>query len=140
MTEETSRLTVKERGYAGHFCCSAWCRYTRNTLISDRNNHIIVSSVGNYHLPRGEDTPMGTIGNNRLYETMVFLGKEKDGYIDIVVKEQIYISDSLPWSIEGRSEKDLPENVDNIMDIQHNNIVEWVKKNFYTLKPMSRSK
>ena len=44
-------ITVKERGWAGHWICGSRCNYHRNTLISFNNKKIVVSTIGKYQSP-----------------------------------------------------------------------------------------
>lgn len=119
-------IKVKERGWAGHFCCAHRCKYRRNTLVSDGTRHIIVSSVGNMTI----NTDINEIGHRKYYETMVFRGIKEGPYIEAGVSLELTVSDDLKMGIYSDSYDDLPADVDNIMDDQHDAIVEWVKNNF----------
>ena len=63
-----------ERGWGGHFIRAAWCLFRRNTLLECGEQRVVVSTVGNYHIPiRGEESgPVEPIGYKRYYETMAF--------------------------------------------------------------------
>ena len=114
--EENVKRT--ERGWAGHFCCSARCLFRRNTLLEYNNKKIIVSTVGQMQLPNGE---IDTIGCNRYYETMVFEANYLDTkYYDIAVNSQI-ISFNSNWCI---SEKD----ADNEANEMHENVVNEISQ------------
>jgi hypothetical protein len=83
-----------ERGWAGHFCAGHDCEFRRNTLLEKDNRRVVVSTVGNYKF-HGKVTE---IGNNRYYETMVFLAKFEDPYWEANVSRQVeFVS---PWSID----------------------------------------
>lgn len=65
-----------EQGFAGHFCGADGCKFRRNTVVSNGEHDVVVSTVGNYfpasHI-HGATGPM-TIGHERYYETFVFEG------------------------------------------------------------------
>lgn len=65
-----------EQGFAGHFCGADNCKFRRNTVVSNGEHEVVVSTVGNYfpmsHV-HGAEGPV-TIGHNRYYETYVFEG------------------------------------------------------------------
>ena len=119
------KVKITERGWAGHFIGGHACKYHRNTLIAYGKKKIIVSSVGGYQ-PPNTDGEIDTIGLERFYETMVFWTKKDGCYIEIEVSRGIEIPDNLEWGIFGTTIKDLPEDVDNIMDKQHDEIVKWI--------------
>lgn len=55
-------------GNAGHFICSARCRFHLTTKIGK----YLISSVGEFVADYLKNPKCETIGYNRLYETMVF--------------------------------------------------------------------
>jgi len=122
------KLTVKERGWPGHLIVAARCRYRRNTLISDGTRHIIVSSVGNFW-PTDDRGP-DRVDRQRWYQTRVFVGHREGPYIEADVEKEVCLPDNIEQGIYGESVDDLPEDVDNIADEIHDNIVLYVKQNF----------
>jgi hypothetical protein len=81
-------ITVQERGWAGHFFASRFCKFRRNTLISFHTGKIVVSTVGNYEVPGFTDNPM-KFGDGYYYETMAFMAKTGDPYDDADVGKEI---------------------------------------------------
>ncbi len=63
------KVKQKERGWAGHFCNAAYCRFRRNTLLEAGDTRIVVSTIGAYN-PSGKK--VAPIGPGRYYETMAF--------------------------------------------------------------------
>lgn len=65
-----------EQGFAGHFCGADDCKFRRNTVVSNGEHAVVVSTVGNYfpmsHV-HGAEGPV-PIGHNRYYETYAFEG------------------------------------------------------------------
>ena len=118
--------TKKERGWAGHFCAAADCKYRRNTLITypDRTG-VVVSSVGCY-IPLHAEC-VDTIGYKRYYETMAFPAVMRNGYVESETGTPLEFN--LPWSICADSMEELPDNVDMVMDGQHEDVVDY----FFTL-------
>lgn len=108
-----------ERGFAGHFICAKDCWYRRNTLLEADNLRIVVSSVGNYHLPpkMGEEGAQ-EIGLDRYYETMAFYAKWEDPYWEADIGKQV--SFHAEWGIfeEPKNESDFE------MDEIHEGVVE----------------
>ena len=115
MEEKVKRT---ERGWAGHFCCSARCLFRRNTLLEYKDKKIIVSTVGQMKLDNGE---IDTIGYNRYYETMVFEANYLDTkYYDIDVTSQI-ISFNNNWCINKID-------ADNEANEMHENVVNEISQ------------
>jgi len=119
---------IKERGWPGHHILCGRCIYHRNTLVSEGDKHIIVSTVGNLRPNPGG--AIETIGHRRWYETLVFAGRLSGPYIEIDVSRQIAPPPNLEWGIWGDSVDDLPVNVDIIADEMHDSIVQWVLDDF----------
>ena len=116
-------IKVTERGWAGHFIASRWCRFRRNTLIAKGEKHVVVSTVGNYH--PGNDTDIAEVGAGRYYETMVFEGKQQGKYIDAeVIRELSEYFNGLSY----KSPQDFPDNVDNLANDMHEATVASVVK------------
>lgn len=113
-------IQTKERGWAGHFENSRYCLYHRNTSITNGLVTIIISTVGNY-LPIGANKPK-PLGTHRIYETMVFLAKEENGYVEADVQKQI-INDVGEWYL---TPNDLRDDSDNQADEMHDRIVDVV--------------
>ena len=115
MEEKVKRT---ERGWAGHFCCSARCLFRRNTLLEYKDKKIIVSTVGQMKLDNGD---IDTIGYNRYYETMVFEANYLDTkYYDIDVTSQI-ISFNNNWCINKID-------ADNEANEMHENVVNEISQ------------
>lgn len=99
-------ITVKERGWAGHWICGSRCNYHRNTLISFNNKKIVVSTIGKYqtpltapecciHLINGfESIGGGEVEGNRYYETEIGYARFIRGYWEYSPNANIY-DDSL---------------------------------------------
>lgn len=113
-------IQTKERGWAGHFNHSRYCLYRRNTSVTNGLVTIIISSVGNY-LPTGANKPK-PLGTGRIYETMVFLAKEENGYIEADIQKQI-INNVGEWYL---TRDELREDSDNQADEMHDRTVNAV--------------
>lgn len=116
-----SKLIIKERGWAGHFICSQYCGFRRNTLIEYGDKRIIVSTVGNYRSPI-EKEKASTIGINRYYETMAFEAKWEHPYWEVDVTRQVYFESD--WAIDhiefdtDKEANDMHEAVVNELSIE----------------------
>lgn len=124
-------LTRQERGWGGHFIGAANCRFRRNTLVSDGERHVVISTVGGYcpsSDPRGAPQ---TIGIARHYETMAFVGHQEGAYIEADVGRQVHLVDE-DWSIEMAHPLSSPLNadVDIRADAMHEANVLWVMRHF----------
>lgn len=133
-------LTRHERGFAGHFIMSSDCLFHRNTLVTDGDRHIIVSTVGNCRPsrmshdgrgPGGQTRPRIIIredaieiGLDRFYETMIFAGVAEGSYIEADVSRQLSCEE--PWSIPGP----LLESSDMQADMMHEANVTYVMRHF----------
>lgn len=119
-------ITIKERGWTGHFILGNDCLYKRNTLVTHGDTRIVVSSVGNLvtHNSQGEiESILNEIGYDRVYETMVFYANDKDGYIEADVNKEITLNVK-----RGLSKSELREDRDNQADAMHDdNVAEVVK-------------
>ena len=113
-------ITVKERGWAGHFIMGHKCMYRRNTLVSGDNISVVVSTVGNMVIDdkRGVDE----VGLNRIYETMVFVSKFENGYHEADVTKEVSNTTS-NWCL---SKEELRDDSDNQADAMHDKMVEEV--------------
>lgn len=136
------KVTIQERGWAGHFIGSHRCKFRRNTLITCEDIKLIVSTVGCYiqetdcppFYKKGE---IGTIGYNRWYETMVFESLY-DEYDDANVKKQIMTESD--WGIWGETWDKVEEKYGKEVDIAANNMHEnIVKEMSIKIKEMSRN-
>lgn len=116
-------LKRTERGWGGHFICSHYCLFRRNTLLEYRDKKWIVSTIGNYHPDRyGE---MDTVGHERWYETMAFEAKENDPYLDADVTKQLRIDSD--WGLCASTTDELFEKYqfpDNAANEMHERIVK----------------
>lgn len=118
-----SKVTITERGWAGHFCAASHCLFRRNTLINNGKRGIVVSTVGNLHYP--PDMEMGggpqEIGIERYYETMAFEAAMQDGYMDADVTHQLDFPHN--WAICAKSAADLGADVDKQANDMHERVV-----------------
>lgn len=101
--------------------------FRRNTLVSDAGRHIVVSTVGAL---RGVGGAMESVGHERWYETMAFVGVSDGPYIDADVSAQVEIGTRT--GIYARVAVDLPPGVDNDANDMHELAVAWVVENFDT--------
>ena len=104
-----------ERGWSGHFCGAAHCRFRRNTLLEYNSQAVVVSTVGNYH-PFGDNMEEVSIGRD--YEIMAFFS-DKSAYNDADTSKQVYFDS--PWQYKINDNDDYP-------DITVNNMHEAVVK------------
>lgn len=120
-------VKITERGWAGHFICAHYCLFRRNTLIEYANKKIVVSTVGRMIIrnPDTGESEIETIGLNRWYETMAFVGKNEGGYIDADVSKPVVFESE--WGIFGetwqevKAKYNLPDNAANKM---HDDVVK----------------
>jgi hypothetical protein len=90
-----------ERGWGGHFICSPYCLFRRNTLLTCGEVRIVVSTVGNYML----NDKVKQIGLDRYFETMAFHSDPEDTrYFDADVTREV--SFKSPWSINKKDADD----------------------------------
>lgn len=95
--QEVKRI---ERGWAGHFICASVCEFRRNTLLEYGDKKWVVSTVGRMVTtnPETRKQEFTTIGLNRYYETMAFVGTQDElGYIDADVSQMIEFDSN--WAI-----------------------------------------
>ncbi len=125
-------LTITERGWPAHFICARYCLYRRNTLLSDGERHVVVSSVGNMISDERPGKVMlpEKIGADRYYETMVWRGFQDGLYIEADIGSQISTGESVPGGIYADDPKKLPKDVDLQADAVHEANVAWVRKNW----------
>lgn len=121
-------VRVTERGWAGHFCCSQHCKFRRNTLLEWQDKMWIVSTVGDMIDPLTQQ--IKTIGYDRWYETMVFVGAKCGGYIDADVSREIPItSDCGIYAANTEELKAKYPNADNDANDMHERVVaEMIEK------------
>lgn len=117
------KVTIQERGWAGHFICAHACRFRRNTLITCGDTRLVVSTVGCM-----EDNLRGKgfvqIGLDRYYETMAFHSDPEDTrYYDADVSREV--SFDSPWAI---SELDADDKANDMHDTVVNELVDKLKK------------
>ena len=113
-------VEVTERGWAGHYICSNYCRFRRNTLLEYEDKKWIVSTVGACMFP-GDKKPR-EIGLGRYYETMVFEAELQGEYLDANVSKEMWPESS--WAIE-----EITDDVDNRANDMHETIVkEFIEK------------
>ncbi len=130
-----TQVKITERGWAGHYICSADCRFRRNTLLEYNDKKWIVSTVGcqvarNEILHYCKKGDIISIGYQRWYETMAFEAVDNNGYLDAdVTKEIEFTSD---WGIWGENWTDVLEKYNNLPDLaaneMHEKVVEELKE------------
>lgn len=115
------KVKKTERGWAGHFICSNYCYFRRNTLLEYEDIKIIVSTVGNMFTPLAKKGIREEIGCDRYYETMAFHSDINDKkYNDIDVSKQLYFDSE--WSLDNSAN-------DNDANNMHENVVnELIEK------------
>lgn len=116
-----TKVKITERGWAGHFICANHCRFRRNTLIEYKNKKWVVSTVGAMVI----ENEYTEIGYKRWYETMAFVGEEKNGYIDAKVSQEIPFDNE--WGIFGDTWEQVLEtspNIDNTANDMHDTVVK----------------
>lgn len=118
-----------ERGWAGHFIGSESCSFRRNTLIESNNNAIVVSTVGGYR-PNNKTETIGS--NGRYYETMAFYAKQEESYLEADVSREIGFDSQ--WALCYDSSNDIPDDVDNIANQMHENVVNELMLHIQELK------
>ena len=114
-----------ERGWAGHFCRSQDCLFRRNTLLTDDDRHIVVSTVG---AMRNRDGGIEQIAGDRWYETFVFVGHQDGPYIEAAVDKQISVP--IKSLILADDWAALPHDASNVANDMHERVVEWAVLNF----------
>lgn len=82
-----------ERGWGGHFICSDECLFRRNTLVTNGEKRIVVSTVGLMKI----GSSFETVGCERYFETMAFEAKFDGKYWDADVSRHVDFES--PWSI-----------------------------------------
>ena len=118
---------VKERGWTGHYIMGDRCRFRRNTLVTKGRRHIVVSTVGNMFHAR-EPEP-DTIGHDRMYETLVFVGQTEGAYIEADVGRQISTS-PMRWEISVAAYRANKDAIDNEANDMHDAMVAWAVRCF----------
>lgn len=117
--KKSPRLVRTERGYAGHFICSHYCRFRRNTLLEYGEIRVVVSTVGDMHLK--EDAPIKEIGCNRFYETMVFHAQWEEPYWEANVQREICFKSN--WCIQTAD-----RGSDKLADEMHEKVVREISQ------------
>lgn len=131
-------ITVKERGWAGHYICGSRCIYHRNTLISYNDKKIVVSTIGKYrpvltnpdccfHLINGfESLGGGQVEGNRYYETAIAYAKFTRGYWEYSPDDEIY--DDLLVKYQDKISRIDPGFIDSdeYADEYHDKIIQTV--------------
>lgn len=125
--------TVKrtERGWIGHFFCGRGhyisvdkLRFRRNTLLECGEDKIVVSTIGDYVISGATET----IGYSRTYyETKAFVAYKDGKYIQADMSYELDIESKK--TIQAESPDELPDDVYNIADVQHEAVVdEFIEK------------
>lgn len=103
-----------ERGWPGHFCLAHQCSYHRNTLLEmDGHEPIVVSTVGRLY----KDGKVEPVGVNVYYETLAFIGTDRNGKIAADVDRQIYFYSD--WWVDA-----VDETSDIRADMMHDGVIE----------------
>lgn len=123
-------VTRTERGWGGHFICADRCLYRRNTLLECGERRFVVSSVGAMRKDGGGFGPIGAF--DRYYETMAFEVKREGLYWEADVQREVPFESE--WSICATTPEQLPSDVDNQMDRQHEAVVAELSANLAQLK------
>lgn len=115
-----------ERGWGGHFCGVALCRFRRSTLLEYNEIRVIVSTVGNYQIPNW--SKIERLNLTDYYETKVFYAKQEyEFYWDADVEKDISDFDSNCGISEITIESDFLAN--NMHEIVISEIKEKMLKN-----------
>ncbi len=137
-------IKTTERGWAGHFICSHYCQFRRNTLVENDETGfgIVVSTVGcmfnlnsmkAYAAGKLSEREPEEIGHNRMYETMCFVA-DKSIYRDSDVTQQVSImGPDLKWSIDYHEWENNKDRVDNIANQMHEDMVSQVQMSILRL-------
>ena len=120
-----------ERRWAGHFCSSNRCAYRRNTLLEAGGRKIVVSTIGNYRPIRTEE--LTEVGHGRYYETMAFVAKQQDKYMDA---SDIQVGFDSKWFIGPKEREEEFDNMDNIADAMHEAVVAELSERLAENKPL----
>lgn len=118
-----------ERGWAGHYICSADCSFRRNTLLEYGDKKWIISTVGCQVvrpecLPYYREGGIIEVGYQRWYETMAFEAKENDIYHDADVSKEIEFNSE--WGIWGKTWEEVMEKYNQHPDLAANEMHEKV--------------
>lgn len=111
-----------ERGWPGHLIVASQCGFRRNTLLEYGDRKWIISTVGAYRNIEGK---MDSVGYERWYETMAFVGVEENGYIDADVMQNVWFNSE--WGLFADSWEDLKKQYpypDNSANDMHEKVVE----------------
>lgn len=77
-----------ERGWNQYLIGSQWCSFKRNTLLEYEGTKVVVATTGNFMNPltyKIDKIP----GTNVWYATIVGMGVEADGYVELDGSKQI---------------------------------------------------
>lgn len=99
---DLSEVKRKERGWAGHFICADDCLFRRNTLLEYDGRYIVVSTVGRWlpeYLRHTKDAKFTTVGVDRYFETMAFVGDPEDEYHNAICQCRVMFN--APWSLDS---------------------------------------
>jgi hypothetical protein len=132
-----------ERGWGGHFICYYDCLFRRNTLLEYNNTRVVISTVGAMYARDPYDISgkkrLQTIGYKRFYETMAFMAKEENGYIEADVSREIHFDSD--WAIGGTDDAEefikVHPYADNEANDMHEGVVKEIERKLIngTLKP-----
>lgn len=95
----SSKASITERGWPGHFICASRCLFRRNTLVEYKDTKIVVSTVGLMKTISPEYKDFEPIGLSRYFETMAFHADPNDTrFHDADVSKQVLFES--PWCID----------------------------------------
>lgn len=121
MNVNKMEIKTKERGWKAHLCVGDKCKFSRNTLVGEYPDAIIVSTVGLYFPSSSHDEPYPIGSNGRLYETMMFVPVMDGEYIDI--------DPSMVISFDGKQAIcEMHDGSDNEANDMHDGAVDIAKK------------
>ena len=121
VSDDKGVIEIQERGWPGHYICCYECLFRRNTLVSNTKTgqQAVVSTVG----ARKSQGKFITVGAGRYYETMAFMGREVDGYVDADVSLEITLQGR--WSL-SRLEQDSDLKADAMHDRVVSEVANWL--------------
>jgi len=127
------KVSIIERGWAGHFICGQRCTFRRNTLIQYGKRRIVVSTVGMMMDIRKGEGYYDTIGaGGRYYETMAFRAKLDGPYWDADVSETVSFNSE--WAICADALAKLPKDADNKANDMHDAVVRELSRKIRNMK------
>ena len=102
-----------ERGWAGHYICAKDCMFRRNTLLTNGDTRVVVSTVG----AMMRDHRLEEIAPDRYYETVAFFAKWDGTYWDADVSREVRFDSMRSIGEDGN---------DNDANDMHEHVVEEI--------------